>query len=65
MQPWGRCQSCRSGARRSCGRRGDRLHCGAGHFPLVGDERTRTARPSELAEAIRISGLQRGALSKR
>src|SRR5262249_40127401 len=61
----GAVRSRRSGARRSGGRRGDRLHCGAGHFPLVGDERTRTARPSALAEAIRISGLQRGARSKR
>jgi hypothetical protein len=54
-----------SGAGRSCGRRGDRLHCRARHFPFVGDERTPTARLSELTEAICVNGLQRGARSKR
>ena len=58
-------RSCRSGAGRSCGRRGDRLHCWTLHFPLVGDERTPTARRPALAEAIRVDGLQRGARSKR
>ena len=61
MQAWGRC----SGAGRSCDRRGDRFHCWARHFALVGDERTRTARPSELAEAIRVSDRQRAVRSKR
>ena len=61
----GSVRSCRSGAGRSCGRRGDRLHCWARHFPFVGDERTPTARLSELAEAIRVNGLQQGARSKR
>jgi len=61
MQPWGRC----SEAGRSCGRRVVRLHCRARHFALVGDERTRTARPSELAEAIRVSDRQRAVRSKR
>jgi len=61
----GSVRSCRSGAGRSCGRRADRLHRWARHFPLVGDERTPNARPSELAEAIRVNGLQRGARSKR
>ena len=61
----GSVRSCRSGAGRSCGRRADRLHRWARHFPLVGDERTPNARPSELAEAIRVNGLPRGARSKR
>jgi len=61
----GSVRSCRSGAGRSCGRRADRLHCWARHFPFVGDERTPTARLSELAEAIRVNGLQQGARSKR
>ena len=65
MQPWGLCQELSFWAGRSCGRRGYRLHCWARHFPLVGDERTPNARPSELAEAIRVNGLQRGARSKR
>jgi len=61
----GSVRSCRSGAGRSRGRRADRLYRWARHFPLVGDERTPNARPSELAEAIRVNGLQRGARSKR